>query len=325
MLTVRSAAKVPPASWPDGGCELDPISSRSLTKLPAPNWAAGRSIVVFGLTLFTCVPLTTRFLNADPAELKDELKAEACAVATARTTSAVTRPPTRLTPADSAMPVFVAELVVGSTVLVLDALSTLAFTTPPLGGGTATFRTWLVLLVEPMPDCELQTPCVQVAGVAAGSAWLIPSSLSWIWAAAALPLAFAPAGLKTVKLTGLTLVRSFSSALNEVEARVFMDTKRTLLQGISPIVSLTLRASSPKRLIPVAVSPVMLGAVFTAASQRIPLLPTKSGTKVVPFHVKALTLIILPPNCVTNETRKSPGILISHLEQPGKGFIAESA
>src|SRR6266478_3814904 len=92
MLTVRSAAKVPPASWPDGGCELDPISSKSLTKLPAPNWAAGRSIVVFGLTLFTGVPLTTRFLKADPAELKDELKAEACAVATARTTSAVTSP-----------------------------------------------------------------------------------------------------------------------------------------------------------------------------------------------------------------------------------------
>src|SRR2546422_634477 len=182
MLTVRSAAKVPPASWPDGGCELDPISSKSLTKLPAPNWAAGRFIVMFGLTLFT----------------------------------------------------------------------------------------WLLLLVEPMPDCELQTPSVQVGGVAAGSAWLIPRSLSWIWAAEAFPLAFAPAGLKTVKLTGLTLVRSFSSALNEVEARVFMATKRTLLQGISPIVSLTLRASSPKRLIPVAVSPVMLGAVFTAASQRIP-------------------------------------------------------
>src|SRR5713226_208722 len=113
MLTVRSAAKVPPASWPGGGWELDPISSKSLTKLPAPNWAAGRSIVVFGLTLFTWVPLTTRLLNADPAELKDELKAEACAVATARTTSAVTSPPTRLTPADSATPVSVAELVVG--------------------------------------------------------------------------------------------------------------------------------------------------------------------------------------------------------------------
>src|SRR2546427_5344 len=42
MLTVRSAAKVPPASWPGGGWELDPISSKSLTKLPAPNWAAGR-------------------------------------------------------------------------------------------------------------------------------------------------------------------------------------------------------------------------------------------------------------------------------------------
>src|SRR5713101_6229687 len=170
MLTVRLAAKVPPASWPDGGCELDPISSRSLTKLPAPNWAAGRTIVVFGLTLFTCVPLTTRFLNADPAELKDELKADACAVATARTTSAVTSPLTRLTPADSATPVSVAVFVVESTVLLLEALSTSAFRIPPLGGGTATFRTWLLLPVEPMPDCELQTPCVQVGGVAAGSA-----------------------------------------------------------------------------------------------------------------------------------------------------------
>src|SRR5260370_4065079 len=121
-----------------------------------------------------------------------------------------------------------------------------------------------------MPDCELHAPPVQVAGVADGSVWLIPKSESWILAASALPLAFAPAGLMMEKLTGLTLVRSFSSALNDVEARVFMDTKRTLLQGISPIVSLTLRASSPKRLIPVAVNPVMLGAVFTAASQRVP-------------------------------------------------------
>src|SRR5713101_4863818 len=270
MLTVRLAAKVPPASWPGGGWELDPISSKSLTKLPGPNRAAGRSIVVLGLTLFTWVPLTTRFLNADPAELKDELKAEACAVATPRTTSAVTSPLTRLTPADSETPVLVAVFVVGSTLLVLDALSTFACKTLPPGGGTTTFRTWLLLLVEPTPDCELQTPCVQVAGVAVGSVWLTPRSLSWILAPKALPLAFAPEGLKTVKLTGLILVRSFTSALNDVEARVFMDTKRTLLQAIVPIVSLTLRASSPKRLIPVAVNPVMLGAVFTAASQRIP-------------------------------------------------------
>src|SRR5438445_5807343 len=325
MLTIRSAAKVPPASWPDGGCELDPISSKSLTKLPAPNWAAGRSIVVFGLTLFIGVPLTTRFLKADPAELNEELKAEACAVATARTTSAVTNPPTRLTPAVSAMPVSVAVFVVGSTVLVLEALSTLAFRTAPPGGGTATFRTWLLLLVEPVPDCELQTPCVQVAGVAAGSVWLIPRSLSWIWAAAAFPLAFAPAGLKMVKLTGLILVRSFSSALNDVEARVFMATKRTLLHAISPSVSVTLRASSPNRLIPVAVNPVMLGAVFTAASQRIPLLPTESGTKVVPFHVKALTPMTAPPNCVSNAIRKSPRVRTGSCGQPGTGFVEGSA
>src|SRR5216684_8750439 len=270
MLTVRSAAKVPPASWPDAGWELDPISSRSLTKLPAPNWAAGRSTVVLGLTLFIWAPFTTRFLNADPAELKDELKPDACAVATPRTTSAVTSPPTRLTPADSATLVSVAVFVVGSTVLVLDALSRFACRTPPPGGGTAAFRTWLLLLVEPAPDCELQTPCVHVAGVAAGRVWLIPKSLSWILAANALPLAFAPEGLKMVKLSGLTLVRSFTSALNDVEARVFIDVKRILLQGISPMVSVTLRASSPKRLVPVAVSPVMLGAVFTAASQRLP-------------------------------------------------------
>src|SRR2546426_12624504 len=308
MFTVRSAAKVPPASWPDGGWELDAISSKSLTKLPAPNWAAGRSIVVFGLTLFTCVPLTTRLLNADPAELKDELKAEACAVATARTTSAVTSPPTRLTPADSATPLSVAELVVGSTVLVLDALSTLAFSTAPPGVGTATFSTWLLLLVEPMPDCELQTPSVQVAGVAVGSVWLIPRSVSWTLAAKALPLAFAPAGLKTVKLTGLTLVRSFISALNDVEARVFIETKRTFSQGIVPIVSLTLRASSPKRLVPVAVNPVMLAAVFTAASQKLPCLPTESGTKEAPLHVKALTAILAPPFSVSYEIRRSPGV-----------------
>src|SRR5229473_1637060 len=270
MLTVRSAAKVPPVSSPGGGCELDPTSSKSLTKLPAPNWTTGRFMVVLGLTLFNWAPLTTRFLKADPAELKDELKPEACAAATPRTASAVTSPLTRLTPADSAVPVSVAVFVVESTVLVLDALSTVAARTPPPGGGTATLRTWLLLLVEPMPDCALQTPWVQVAGVAAGSAWLIPKSVSWTRAPKALPLAFAPAGLKTVKLTGLTLVRSFSSALNDVEARVFMDTKRTVLQGISPIVSLTLRASSPNKFVPVAVNPVILGTVFTAASQRIP-------------------------------------------------------
>src|SRR5207245_5510340 len=121
------------------------------------NWAAGRSIVVFGLTLFIWVPLTTRFLKADPAELKDELKAEACAVATARTTSAVTSPLTRLTPADSATPVSVAVFVVESTVRMLDALSACASKTLPPGGGTATLRTWLVLIVEPFADCALQT------------------------------------------------------------------------------------------------------------------------------------------------------------------------
>src|SRR5438445_8106010 len=221
MLTVKSAAKVPPVSWPGGGWELDPISSKSLTKLPAPNWAAGRSIVVFGLTLFIWVPLTTRFLKADPAALKDELKPDACAAATARTTSAVTSPLTRLTPADSATPVSVAVLVAGSTVLVLDALSTFAFRTLPPGAGTATVRTWLLLLAEPIPDCELQTPCVQVAGVAAGSVWLIPKRVSWIRAARAFPLAFAPAGLKTVKLSGWTLVRSLTSELDDVEDHVF--------------------------------------------------------------------------------------------------------
>src|SRR5713226_5961743 len=87
MLTVRSAAKVPPVSSPGEGCELDPISSSSLTKLPAPNWTAGRFMVVLGLTLFNWAPLTTRFLKADPAELKDELKPEACAAATPRTAS----------------------------------------------------------------------------------------------------------------------------------------------------------------------------------------------------------------------------------------------
>src|SRR5260370_9042555 len=147
-----------------------------------------------------------------------------------------------------------------------------AFRTAPPGGGTATFRTWLLLLVEPMPDCELQTPCVQVAGVAVGSVWLIPRSVSWIWAPKAFPLAFAPAGLKTGKLTGLTRERSFSSALNDVEAPVFMDTKRTLLHGISRIVSLTLRASSPKRWSPVALHPAILLPVFTAPPQQVPCL-----------------------------------------------------
>src|SRR6266436_1464238 len=293
-----------------------------MTKLPVPNSSAGRFIVVFGLTLFIWTLFTTRFLNAD----QDELKPDACAVATPRTTSAVTSPPTRLTPAVSATPISVAVFVVESTVLVLEALRTFAFRMPPLGGGTAALKTWLLLLVEPMPDCELHAPPGQVAGVAAGSVWLIPKSVSWILAASALPLAFAPAGLMTEKLTGLTLVRSFSSALNDVEARVFMDTKRILLQGISPIVSLTLSASSPNRLVPAAVNPAMLGTVFTAASHRIPALPTEIGTNVVPFHVKALALIILPPNCVSNETKKSPGVRRGSCGQPElAGLVAASS
>src|SRR5260370_11582097 len=164
--------------------------------LPPPNWRVGRSLVLCGLTLFSRVPLTTRFVKADPAELKDELKPEACAVATPRTTSAVTSPLRRLTPADSATPVSVAVFVVESTVLVLDALSTFAFRTLPPGAGTATFRPWLLLLVEPMPDCELQTPSVQVAGVAAGSVWLIPKSVAWMLTPKAFLPGFAPAGVE---------------------------------------------------------------------------------------------------------------------------------
>ena len=163
---------------------------------------------MLGLTLFTGVPFTTRFLKPEPAALKEELVPVASAEATPRITSAVTSPLRRLTPADSAMPVSVAVFVCESTVLVLDALSTLAWRSPPPGGGTARFRTWLLLLVDPTPDCELQTPCVQLAGVAAGSVSLRPKSVSWMLAAAALPLAFAPAGFWTEKLTGLTLVRS---------------------------------------------------------------------------------------------------------------------
>jgi len=124
-----------------------------------------------------CAPFTTRFLNADPAAVKDELNPEAWAVATPRTTSAVTSPLTTLTPADSATLVSVAVFA-ESTVLVLEALTTFALRRLPPGGGTATLSTWLLLLAEPTPDCELQTPSVQVAGVAAGSVWLIPKSVS---------------------------------------------------------------------------------------------------------------------------------------------------
>ena len=75
-----------------------------------------------------------------------------------------------------------------------------------------------------------------------------------------------------MKFTGFTSVRSFSSALNDVEDRVFIDTKRTSLHGIVPIVALTLRASSPKRLetfVPVTCRPVR-GPGLTAASQSTP-------------------------------------------------------
>src|SRR5690348_13153262 len=126
MLTVRSAAKVQPVNWPAAGCDTDPVCSKRITKLPAPNTAAGKSTRVFGVTLLICVPFTTRFLNADPAALNDALKPLAFAVATPRIASAVIRPFITFTPADSARPVSVAVLVAGSTVLVLDALSTLA-------------------------------------------------------------------------------------------------------------------------------------------------------------------------------------------------------
>src|SRR5207237_7251871 len=222
----------------------------------------------------------------------EALKPVAFALAPARTTSAVTRPPSTLTPADSATPVSVAVLLAGSTVLVLDAVSTLALRSGCGGGGTAS--TWLPLLVEPGPDCELQTPCAQPAGVAAGSVVSSPSNASCRRAAKALPLAFAPAGLKTVKFTGIARVRSLSSALSDVEARVFIDTERTWLQPMVPIVSLTSSASSPKRLETsfwpalAGMRPAM-GPGLTAASQRSPWLPVAIGAKVAPFQLNALT------------------------------------
>ena len=48
-----------------------------------------------------------------------------------------------------------------------------------------------------------------------------------------------------------------------------------------------------------------------------------SGTKVVPFHVKALTLMALCVRSVSNETRKSPAVRLGICEQPGlAGLIA---
>ncbi len=141
----------------------------------------------------------------------------------------------------------------------------------------------------------------------------------------ALPLTFAPAGLKIVKLRGLTLVRSFNSALNDVEARVFMDTNRTVLQGIVPIVSLTSNASSPNRLVPVTVKPGMLGCVLTAPSHTLPWLPSGKGTKVVPFHVNAVTVIDAPPLLVSKETRKSPGVRRANCGQAGLAGLVEGS
>src|SRR2546430_14894285 len=100
---------------------------------------------VFGSTLFSCVPFTTRFVNADPATLTEELKPVAFAVATARTTSAVTRPLSTLTPADSATPVSAAAALAGSTVLVLGAASTVARRSRG-GGGGAGWRLWWMLV-----------------------------------------------------------------------------------------------------------------------------------------------------------------------------------
>ena len=128
-----------------------------------------------------------------------------------------------------------------------------------------------------------------------------------------------------VKLTGSTLVRSFSSALNDVEARVFMDTKRTVLQGIVPMVSLTSRASSPKTLVPVTVKPGMLGCVFTAPSHTLPWLPSGNGMKPVPFQVNAVTVIDAPPLIVSKETIKSPGVRRGNCGQAALAGLLEGS
>src|SRR6266567_8264957 len=84
-----------------------------------------------------------------------------------------------------------------------------------------------------------------------------------------------------------------------------------------PIVSLTSSASSPNRFVPVTVNPVMLGEVFTAASQTTPCVPSESGVKVDPFHLNAVTTIDAPPFCVSNEIRKSPGVRRGNCGQAG--------
>jgi len=138
-------------------------------------------------------------------------------------------------------------------VLVLDALSTFAFKTLPPGGGTATFRTWLLLPVE--ADAGLRAANAFRASRRGGSrsVWLIPRACLGRLAAKALPLAFAPAGLKTVKLTGLTLVRSFISALNDAMRRVFIETKENLLAGDCPNRFAHIEGEFAEKLVPVAV------------------------------------------------------------------------
>ena len=46
----------------------------------------------------------------------------------------------------------------------------------------------------------------------------------------------------------------------------------------------------------------------------------------MPFHVKAVTLMTEPPNCVSKETMKSPGVRLGKFGQFGfAGFVAGSA
>ena len=70
----------------------------------------------------------------------------------------------------------------------------------------------------------------------------------------------------------------------------------------------------------------MLAAVFTAASHTIPWVPTEIGANVDPFHRNAVTPIVAPPFCVSNEIRKSPGVRRGNCGQAAlAGFVEGSA
>jgi len=133
-------------------------------------------------------------------------------------------------------------------------------------------------------------------------------------AANALPLAFAlersGGGTTTARVWGL--VRSFSSELIDVDARVFMWMPLNLPHPMLPTVSVRFRAPSPKA---PAAEPGIVFGILTAPSHNVPFTPNGNSMRSAPFQVNALTWMFFPPRSVSNVTTMSPTLRRGRVEQ----------